>query len=253
MVSLQTVHRLLALSACLWGLRPASAFRMDAASPETEAFVPPVLGQPLPLIIPQQILHLSSDWDIGVARLRIGPEGRVEDWVPLDLPHYKLVKAFDRAFNLSRFRPAREMGEPVSVELTVTVPIRDAVGYRILSETLSEHIESRLARINPGRYRLVVSPPSRLDDPLEIISKGARYLPVDADGEVMKGSVTVEFYIDPEGVPRLIQVLDNPSPAFAEAALETVSGLRFSPPRRNHNPTVVRARMPILFNGERGG
>lgn len=254
MVLLQTFHRLLAVSVFLWGTFTIIATGTSAAAPDMEeTFDPPVLKHPVPLIIPQQILHLSSNWDRGLVRLRIGPGGRIEDWVPLDLPHFKLVAAFDRAFARTRFRPAREKGEAIAVELSATIPIRDATGYRIISETLSEHIESRLARINPGRYRLVVSPPSLLDDPLEVISEGMRYLPVDPSGEVLEGTVTVEFYVDPEGVPRMIRVVGDPRPLLAEAAVETVSGLRFSPPRRNHNPTVVRARMPVILGGEKGG
>lgn len=245
---------LLAVSLGLLGAFPFSAAATSPASAETEeTFAPPVLEQPVPLIIPQQILHLSSDWDQGLVRLRIGPGGAIEDWVPLDLPHFKLVKPFERAFARTRFKPAREKGEVVAVDLSATIPIRDAAGYRIISETLSEHIESRLARINPGRHRLVVSPPSLLDDPLEVISEGTHYFPVDDSGEVLEGTVIVEFYVDPEGVPRMIRVVGDSTPLLAEAAVKTVSELRFSPPRRSRNPTVVQARMPVILGGEKGG
>lgn len=244
-----TVHRFLVLLASLGGAFSVSLNGADPLPSDEEGFEPPVLEQPVPLLIPQQILHVSSDWDSAIVRMRIGAEGEIEDWIPLDLPHYKLVEAFDRAFARTRFSPARENGEAIAVELTASIPIRDASGYRILSETLSEHIESRLARINPGRYRLVVSPPSQLDEPLEVIAEGTRYVAVDESGNALEGTVTVEFYVDPEGVPRMIRVAGDPDPVVGEAAVLTVSELRFAPPRRNHNPTVVRARMPVVLGG----
>ncbi len=88
-----------------------------------------------------------------------------------------------------------------------------------------------------------------MDEPLEVIAEGTRYVAVDESGNALEGTVTVEFYVDPEGVPRMIRVAGDPDPVVGEAAVLTVSELRFAPPRRNHNPTVVRARMPVVLGG----
>jgi hypothetical protein len=187
-----------------------------------------------------------------VVRLRIGPSGEVEDWIPLDLPHYELIPSLDQAFAGARFTPAMEDGEPVTVDVSATIPLSETGSYRVLTETISEHIESRLAHIIPHRNRLVVSPPWQLDEPVEIVSRGTVYQALDEFGKPMGGTVNVRFYIDPEGVPHLIRVEDEPPPVLAQAAMETVAGLRFSKPRRHYQPTVVQVRMPVILGSGQG-
>jgi hypothetical protein len=223
-----------------------------SATGEDPGFTSPVLERPLFLQTPHHLEHVSHNWQTAVVRLRIGPTGEVEDWIPIDLPHHGLITSLDRAFAGARFIPAMEEGEPVTVDVSATIPLFEIGSYGVFTETISEHIESRLAEIIPGRNRLVLSPPDELDEPLEIVSRGRVYQAVDESGNPVGGTVGVRFYIDPEGVPHLIRAEDETPPVLAQAAMDTVAGLRFSKPRRHHQPTVVRVRMPVILGPGQG-
>lgn len=218
-----------------------------AGSPPDEAN--PVLRQPLNLVVPADLWHLTHTWEGGILRLRIDADGLVEDWVPLDLPHHRLVSPLDRALAQARFDPARLDGEAVGVELVVDVALRNLGGYGIFSETVAEHIEGLHARINPRLHQLVLCPPRELDKPLRMISQGPGYQVLDENGNRVGGTVLVEFYVDPEGLPRLMRTPDEADPGLAEAAILTVREFRFEAPRRNGQPVVVKARIPVIIPG----
>jgi len=97
----------------------------------------PRLLQPLLVSIPQGIEHLVEESDTATIELRIGKDGRVVDWVALELPHYKLAGPLDRALQEARFQPAMENGEPVQIDLVGLVDIGqgDRIGVRSISVT----------------------------------------------------------------------------------------------------------------------
>jgi len=80
-----------------------------------------------------------------------------------------------------------------------------------------------------------------------VIEQGPGVVLVDGDGNVVRGTVTVEFYVDQDGYPRLIRPVGDPDPSLGEAAVLNVEEFRFTPPRRNGRRTVVRARMPVIL------
>lgn len=213
-----------------------------------EDLIPPDLDEPINLLVPQELWHLSHAWDEGIARIRLGPDGRVIDWIPLSLPHHKLFRPVERALEWARFQPAYLNGEPVTLDLNVSIPLRDLGGYGVITETSAEHIESRMAGFYGHWNSLVVSSPEELDKPLALMDPGDGVVAVDENGDVIKGTVMVEFYLDPNGLPRMIQATGDVDPVLAEAAVMNVEAFRFQPPKRNGRPTVVRARIPVVMS-----
>lgn len=226
------------MGAALMGLTPLTA------GPPVDTI--PVAQSDLPLIVPQELLHLTHTWESALVQARIGADGKLQEWVPLDLPHYKLVNPLDRALRSITFTPAMEAGEPIAMELPLTIPLYEVGAYGVISETIAEHVESRLARLSPDRYRLILSRADELDRPLQVASTGPIYLFEDDDGQPVTGTVVMEFYVDSTGVPRLIRTVGEADYRLAEAAYLTILELRFEPPRRNNLPTVVRARLPVM-------
>ena len=216
-------------------------------SPIASANQDPVPVRPLLLFIPHDIRHLVHQDDTASVILRIGMDGRVLDWVPLDLPHRRLLGALDRAFAEAVFLPAIQDGEVVPVDVVVKVPVGEAVRNTVLSVSQTELLESRMSEINPNMHRFHLSYPGQLDEPLELIGQGNPPVPVDEAGIPVPGEVMVEFYIDPEGIPRLVRPMDTASAQLWDAAFLTVEGLRFAPPSRKGRPTVVKARIPVVF------
>jgi len=219
----------------------------NPASAGPETFTYPHLDDPLNIRVPQEIRHLSHSWGTGFLRVRIDQEGAVEDWIPIEIPHFRLFDAVDRALREARFIPARESGEPVRTEVTLRIPFGDIGVYGVLTETVTEHIESRQATMNPRRDQLTLSTPGQLDEPVRLLETGPTYQVQDDSGKYLHGTVDVTFYIDHEGYPHLIRPSEESHDALREAAVLSVSGFRFTPPERNGRPTIVKARMPIVI------
>lgn len=207
----------------------------------------PVLEQSVFLSVPSTLWHLSDSWSHGQMLLRIGPDGSVLDWIPIDLPHYGLVAAIGRALERARFTPPLVDGRPVAVDIVATIPLHNVTNNMVTSMNLADHIESRTARLSPDLFRLVVSPPDELDAPLRLLSYGDTYNVVDEDGTVLSGTVLIDFYVDPDGYPRMMRAAPGADPVLGDAAIMTVSSMRFAPPMRDGRPAVVKARIPMVL------
>jgi len=64
----------------------------------------------------------------------------------------------------------------------------------------------------------------------------------------IEGVVYLELFIDAEGRIRKINVLKDPGYGFAEAAVNAVTGLTYTPALVNGKPAAVRFRYPVRFS-----
>lgn len=84
-----------------------------------------------------------------------------------------------------------------------------------------------------------------LEPPAPVYPRASRRL-----GE--SGLVVVRVFVDADGLPRQLQVLQSSGHArLDEAALDGVRRARFTPPTENGRPTAGWARIPIPFELER--
>lgn len=223
----------------------------QAAVPAGEVFPEqrgPELVRPLSINMPVDIWHLVQPDAVATVLLRIDTDGRVIDWVSLDIPHWRLVGALDRSLMQAEFLPAIQEGQPVIVDTAARIPVGEVGAYTPLSLTIAEHIEMRISALDRSLYQLRLSLPGEIDEPLQLLSKGESWLVLDENGKTLAGEVMVEFYIDQEGRPRMVRVLGNGHPALQEAAILMVQEFRFRPPSRKGRPTVVKARIPVVFD-----
>ena len=207
----------------------------------------PVLERPLALNIPYELWHILQPDSTASAILRIDMTGKVVDWICLEVPHPGLLKALGRAFADAGFLPGLADGDPVVTDILVEIPVGEASRYGILTITAKEYLEGRIAAINPELYQMSLSLPGELDRPLRVVSTGEPIAVADEGGRILTGEVLFDFYIDQEGLPRLIRTAEGPHPALREAAILMVQAFRFEPPRRKGRETVVKARMPVVF------
>jgi len=207
----------------------------------------PELLWPLFVNVPADIKHLLHEGSKATVGLRIDETGRVVDWICLDLPHYKLTGPLENALKEARFSPAMEAGRPVMADIEAEIDIGEAVSGSVLSITVSEALEDRLATMGISHGHFYVSAPGDLDFPLSAIERGQPIGVKNEEGTVLTGQVWVEFYIDQNGRTRLIRPEDSGQPALEQAAYLTVEQFGFQPPRRGGLPTVVRARLLVVF------
>jgi TonB family protein len=209
----------------------------------------PMLVRPLSINIPYDLWHILQPDATATVILRIDIDGKVLEWVSLDLPHPKLIAPIDRALARAEFLPGLVGDEPAVSDILAHIPVGKIGCYGILTITPKEYLEARIAAINPHEYRMNLSLPGEIDRPLRMVSKGNPIGVVDEGGNVLEGEVIVEFHIDQDGRPRIIRPDEGPHPSLREAAILMVREIRFEPPLRKGRPTVVKVRMPVVFGG----
>lgn len=207
----------------------------------------PVLLWPLHINVPYDIVHMIPEEARASLILRIDEEGRVIDWVALELPHIRLVRPIDLALQSARFQPAMMEGEPVMLDMTVSVPVGEIGYYGIINLDPTTYMEIKLTRMSGGLHSLRLAPGAALDEPLRLIDSGQPVAYMDESGNPVTGSVEVEFYVDQDGSPRIIRSNPEDDPLLREAAHLTVEQFRFAPPRSRGRPAVVKARMTVRF------
>jgi TonB family protein len=69
-----------------------------------------------------------------------------------------------------------------------------------------------------------------------------------APGSSVKGSITLEGIITPDGRVTNVRVLDTPDPALNPKAIEAFRQYRFNPPKLNGRPTYATFRETIILS-----
>ncbi len=214
----------------------------------SEELVAPELLAPISVNIPPAIEHLVRESDMATVKLRLDRTGRVVDWVPLELPHYRLAGPLEVALKAARFSPAMVDGQPVSIDITGVINIGQGGRIGVQSVTVSDFIGGRMDYMGARPNRLIISSEDDLDEPLRVINRGQARAVKSESGEILKGQVWVEFYIGPEGHPRMVRPEDSGQPALEQAARLTVEEFDFNPPLSRGIPTVVKARILVVFS-----
>lgn len=207
----------------------------------------PELLWPISVNIPMDIAHMIQQEDQAKVILRIGVDGSVIDWVSLDLPHYRLAKPIGQALASARFTPSMQDGEPVIFDMTAVIPVGQVGYYGIISTNIMGHTEGRIAMLGGRSFPLFLCPVDELDEPLELVQQGQPFFFRDETGDVVRGTISVEFHVDQAGVPRIVRPDQEADRRLQEAALRTVEQFRFKRPTRHGRPTVIKARMDLQF------
>lgn len=193
------------------------------------------------------IRHLIDDAAVARIAVRVDEAGQVMDWVALDLPHYKLWSSVEYSMKYLKFSPARLEGSPIVVDMVIEIPLGQVGHYNVFTLSPITYIETRVFDIVPDLYQLVFTPPDNLDKPLQLLSRGKSTIPVDADGNRLKGEVEVKFFVDMNGNTRMRESNDSLDPVLRSAAHMTVEQFVFNKPTCKGNPTVTKARILIKY------
>lgn len=219
-----------------------------SAAPESGTVTAPELLGPLSVNIPPDLEYRVDESDMATVLLRIDKTGRVVDWVPLELPHYGLAGVLGSSLEEARFRPATLDGKAVSADLTAEINIGQGGRVGVQSVSVVEWVHTRMDYMGINPERLYLSSTEDLDTPLRLIERGKAKSVQSESGEILTGKVWVEFYVDQNGHPRLISPEDSGRPALEQAALLAVQEFRFAGPKSHGVPTVVRARVLVVFS-----
>ena len=177
--------------------------------------------------------------------LLVDAEGRLADWLLTSFSHPLLAREATEALRQWRFEPARRYGEPVDVRTELVLAFQ-ASGMVVSMSPLETAVrfEHRGGEDSPQR---LVARPAELDAPLTPIRRVAP-LATEWSTEGREASVTLDFYIDREGRPRMPGVLRSDDDALNAAAIDALSHWRFEPPMSGGVPVIVRATQVFRFH-----
>lgn len=180
------------------------------------------------------------------AVLEVDASGKLDDFLITAFTHPELGTELARGLPSFEFEPARQRGQSIRCRFEVEFGF-EAHGA-VISMTPMATVGSHLRGALHDPLMVVLARTTELDQPLAAhhqISPGhpGRALPASDT----PGHVTVDFYIDPEGRPRMPVVLRATREEFAMATLDALLQWRFLPPRRQGRPVLVRVVQDFIF------
>ena len=215
---------------------------------EVDATRAPSPLQPVTIYMPGSMQYQVQEGDVALVALRIDKNGRIQDWVGLNLPHYRLVEPLGAALKSLTFSPAMEGGNPVAADTLIEIRLGEGIRPSILSLDAVETHLSRITRMGVSRMGLQLARVEELDHPLVLLGNPEKIGVKNESGEVLTGIVAVNLYVDQNGEPHLITAEESDQPALEQAAIEMVGKFRFEPPTSGGAPATVRVRIPVQFN-----
>jgi hypothetical protein len=174
----------------------------------------------------------------------VSQTGEFLDALVIAYTHIEYAREARLAVENWTYRAAMVGGETVGTRVDITLEFEpDGVVRRLAPVNTANRLFERSI---PKNVTQVYYPERELDTPLAFL---AAPTPPSVDiPEDMQ--VTVDFYIDQEGKPRLPAILSMDDPILAEIALETIREWRFAPPTSDGEPVITRARQQFVFHGQ---
>jgi TonB family protein len=186
--------------------------------------------------------------DRGEARVMIlvDTDGQLLDSLVTAYTHARFAKEALETLHQWRFVPARRRGQPVPARTEVRFV------FRLEGQVVSVHGPEVLARDLQSKRQpddeltRVVVEPDQLDDGLRLQNDVAPDWP-PGEARRREARVTLDFFVDPHGRPRLAAVVQSDGEAFSRAAMQALMRSRYVDPQRAREPVAVRATREYVF------
>jgi TonB family protein len=180
------------------------------------------------------------------AVLSINADGKLADCLVIAYTHPDFAREVLSSVRSWEFEPPYERGQPVHTRAEVTFSFH-ARGM-VLSLSPADTVAMQWNGILNPRMVSYVAKSTELDRPLTVIDAVSPRHPGNLISPARPtGTVTLDFYIDAEGRPRMPVVRRASHELFAHAALEALSQWKFAPPTRGGQPAVVRVTQEFNF------
>jgi TonB family protein len=218
----------------------------DRLPPDFQWDTPPTpVNTPYP-VYPYELLRTGVAGKIR-AYFIIGPMGRVVK-VELDeaaTPEFGL--AVRAMLDSCRFNPARKKdGAPayanVGIEYDFETKGRSDAPVAPEGRLILRDLEKKPENIIGFQ---------ELDEPLKPLSRQPPTYPIALLKTMPAGDAVVEFFVDVNGNVQLPHIKSSSAPEFGYAAVQAVAAWRFEVPKKGGKVVVVRAEVPVGFEGRK--
>ncbi len=184
----------------------------------------------------------------GSARLVIstGADGKLSEWLVLGYTQPEFADVAVAALKEWTFLPARWQGEPVGTVDELEFDFSTS-GVVISTPNICETEEARIWRVRPDQFTYLPCAARSLDQPPRPILAVRPHYPVELAKQGIKGSISIDFYIDEMGAVRLPSVSTEQDAVLTRLALDALKQWKFSPPTSRGRPVLVKASQKFDF------
>jgi len=182
--------------------------------------------------------------------IAVDSDGRLIDRLLTAYSRASFARSAIEALHQWEFKPARLGGVPVATrqEFHFTFNITG----QIVSRSGPEAVESQMRALTAKReLTVLVAREHELDEPLQIDQGVPVEWPVGAPADLREARVTVDYFIDGYGRPRLMAVKKTDGDVFSEAAVIALMQRRYLAPLRYGEPTLVHRIEEFVFSPPR--
>jgi TonB family protein len=183
------------------------------------------------------------------AVITVDAEGNFTDCLILSYTHSDFATEVLESLRVWDYEPARHRGQPVGTRADMTFLFQGK--GMVFSGTASEVATAQVNRLFGSPPVSVVCHATELDQPLTTTKVvNPRHPGKALSPEHLAGTAVLDFYVDPEGRPRMPVAIRASHEQFAVAAIDALSEWRFTPPTRKGRPMAVRIRQEFVFRNE---
>jgi TonB family protein len=181
------------------------------------------------------------------AVLHVDEGGKLLDCLITGYTHEGFARELLNQMSGWRFEPARQRGEPVSARAEVMFAF-EARG-QVISVQPGQGLTTSTGDWTKAPLQSLLCRLGDLDAPPQLV----HVVPPDHPGRrlqppELRGTATVDFFIDGEGRPRMPVVTRASHEVFGAAAATALAQWRFAPPTRAGRPVIVRATQQYTFS-----
>jgi TonB family protein len=187
---------------------------------------------------------ISEGWAHVV--ITVDAEGVLTDLLVANYTHEAFAKQAVKSLREWKYTPAQENGQPVGARKALTVNFKDSKGGLLVFSTFDMTISSGFRRETVTR---AIVEPSELDGRVKVIHAPKPVNPAKLISTATERNVvTLDFFVDEKGEPRMPVVVSSPDDAFSQAAVDALVQWRFSPPTREGKPVATHVKQEIIFS-----
>jgi TonB family protein len=205
-----------------------------------------IVQQPSP-IFPFDLIQMGVREGFARIDFTVEADGTMSDRLVVAYSHRPFADSTASALRRWKFQPARVNGVPVAINTSVTVEFQ-LEGPTLISLTGSEHVVTLFFRLPTGRDGYRPAQVHELDRPPAVMEAPSPMYP-ESLAASRTGEVTVEFYIDEAGRPRMPGVSRDDDPQLGALAVDALSKWKFEPATARGRPVLVRATQTFAFGG----
>lgn len=195
-------------------------------------------------VFPPLLIHQGVTEGLVRVLISVNGEGVLSDWLVVAYTHEDLAIEAVRVLEHWKFEPMLLRGQPVSCQSEIEIKFE--VQGVVISQNPADHIQVLMK----NRKEQLAYRPSRFREldciPKPVIADSPAY-PPELEEQGIRGTVTVEFYIDESGTVRMPAVVSTDHMELGHLAVDAVRNWRFEAPTVNGRPVLTRVRQRFDF------